>query len=321
MNRRYWIPLLLVGVWLASSLYIVRGNEQAVVRRFGRFVTNRSGEPKLVRSGLHVDLPWPLARADRLNLSESHTVTVGRAELGADELNGLLEARSPFESRFITADKNVMNAQATAHFRIAPDHVREYLTAPQRPERQLAVLLEAAVTEAFACSRVDDIHPLGLTELQPRLTQAVRNDARRARLGLEIDLVQIDNIYPPLRVKADFQDVVSARADRERLVESAEAWEDTRIAQAQAAARETRDAAAVLALQLTESATSRAASFERLLGEVNRDQSETPGNSRQLTMQRLYVAAMQEVLSEVASKVFLESGKPVDLTIFRRGDE
>jgi len=35
-------------------------------------------------------------------------------------------------------------------------------------------------------------------------------------------------------------------------------------------------------------------------------------------MQRLYLDAMEDILRKVKSKVLLESGKPVDLTIFQR---
>ena len=47
-------------VYLATGMFIVRGNEQALVRRFGRAVL------PLKDSGLHYDLPWPLARIDRI---------------------------------------------------------------------------------------------------------------------------------------------------------------------------------------------------------------------------------------------------------------
>lgn len=54
-RRSLWVGLL-VGVYLLSGLYIVRGNEQGIVRRFGRM------QPGSVGPGLHYSLPWPCSK-------------------------------------------------------------------------------------------------------------------------------------------------------------------------------------------------------------------------------------------------------------------
>ena len=48
--------LVVVGLWLASGVYVVHPYEQGVVLRFGKFV-ERTG------SGLHYHLPWPVETA------------------------------------------------------------------------------------------------------------------------------------------------------------------------------------------------------------------------------------------------------------------
>ena len=60
---------IVLTVYLASGFYVVRGNEQAVVRRFGR------ADRALVASGLHFDLPWPFARIERVNRHELRTLS------------------------------------------------------------------------------------------------------------------------------------------------------------------------------------------------------------------------------------------------------
>jgi len=50
---------LLVAVYLATGFYVVRGNEKAAVRRFGRFIRTPENRVALEGSGLHYTLPWP----------------------------------------------------------------------------------------------------------------------------------------------------------------------------------------------------------------------------------------------------------------------
>ena len=59
-----WRGLLVVAMlaYLASGFYVVGGDETAVVRRFGRALS------ELRHSGLHYELPWPFSRVDRSSI-------------------------------------------------------------------------------------------------------------------------------------------------------------------------------------------------------------------------------------------------------------
>ena len=63
-----WLLVIGLLAYFASGLFIVRGNEQVLVRRFGK------ARLPLVASGLRFDLPWPFVRLDRVNLNEVRTV-------------------------------------------------------------------------------------------------------------------------------------------------------------------------------------------------------------------------------------------------------
>ncbi|MFQ5731591.1 MAG: hypothetical protein ACE5KM_06530, partial [Planctomycetaceae bacterium] len=67
-------------------------------------------------------------------------------------------------------------------------------------------------------------------------------------------------------------------------------------------------------------ARAEAESFEKLVAQFRPDG--VPGSplqetARRIAMQRMYLETMEEVMRRVKVKVFLQSGKPVDLTIFR----
>src|ERR1035438_5570435 len=61
-RRRVWVAL--VGLWVASGLYLVGPDQQAVETLAGRVVVPR------VMPGLHYALPWPIESVARLKVRQ-----------------------------------------------------------------------------------------------------------------------------------------------------------------------------------------------------------------------------------------------------------
>ena len=316
---------ILLAAWLSTGLFVVRANEKAVVRRFGRVVTTREGAPRLLGSGLHVDVPWPLKSVDRVNFNAVRTLTVGGAELSGIDLDGFLQSgEAGTQSQFLTGDRNILNLQITAQFHAGQDRVVDYLFRSEAPVRRLGLLLESATADLIAQSGVDFIHPLGLRELQARLTGRLRRLAIEQNTGFEIDAVTIDAVYPPTRVKADFLDVANARNDREKQIQTALAYQQLKQAQAGGESRRIEDEAESRRESAVEAARAQADRFRGIIRQfvLSGPRGSTAwAGSRQLAMQRMYLDSMEQILRDVGGKVFLESGRPVDLTIFRESGQ
>ena len=319
-----WIALLLLG-WLATGFYVVRGNEQAVIRRCGRLVATPEGQPRLVTSGLHYDLPWPFSQVDRVNVNEIRTLSIGEVDLVPGDNGDFLQTVDPLtRSQFLTGDKNILNVQITVQYQVSGPDVAEYLFSSSSPEDHLRNLVEAAAADLVSRSGVDFVHPLGLGELRQRLTDRVRTLAGAHRLGLMIDDVTISAVAPPIQVKADFLDVSNARADRDKYIQAALTFAEQEREAARAREREVQDAAWIDRQQQVESARGQADRFRQIIAEFRRDADtggQTYAAARQMAMRRLYFDTVEEILSNVAGKVFLDSGKPVDLTILRDPQE
>src|SRR5947199_10324542 len=88
---------ILAAVYLLSCVYVVRANEQAVVRRFGRVVAAR------VLPGPHYRLRCPIDRMDGLNVRAQKVVSVG-FDL-PDALLGRRPARA--QAEVLAGDQNV----------------------------------------------------------------------------------------------------------------------------------------------------------------------------------------------------------------------
>ncbi len=322
MNR--WcvgaIAIILI-VYLCFGFYVVRGNEKAAVRRFGKALRTETGSVTLKPSGLYFDLPWPFTRIDRVNVNEIRTLTVGTAEVDDVESGQFLQAvDATQQSQFLSGDKNILNVQFSVHYRIDEMNVDAWLYGTQNSERRLRLLSESALSDLMLQSGVDFVHTLGRTQLREMLLRRTRELASENQLGLEVEDVTIGSVYPPIRVKAQFLDVMNARADRETYINQANNYAEQRKAEATAAKRKINDEAETYRQRNVEIAKAKAHSFVKMVESFHRDEQEgiqSYAAARHMAMQRLYIEAMKDILQKVAGKVFLDSGKPVDLTIFR----
>ncbi len=319
-----WFALqlgVILFAYLLSGFFVVRGNEAAVVRRFGAVVRNANGDVRLWPSGWHFDCPWPFVTVDRVNLNEIRTLKIG--DIGPDEplQNAFLQSVDPArQSQFLSGDKNILNVQISVSYRISESSVGDFLFAAVSPDRRLKTLAESVLADAMLRSGVDFAHTLGRNELRELMTTRLRQLAREQELGLTIDDATIANVSPPLRVKAEFIDVMNARADKETAINQARAYSEQRSAEARATARQIIDAAEVIRQQSIEAAKAEAESFTRLVGQFKTDEQSgkrSYATARDLALRRKYLDTLEEVLRKVAAKVVLDSGQAIDLTILR----
>ena len=305
-----WLLLAVAGiVYFANGLFTVPANEVAVVRRFGRAVLPARG------SGLHYDLPWPLARIDRVNLNASRTLSIGESTV---EPNAFLQPASSAPTTFLTGDKNLLQLRVVVQYRVSEEFLAEWLYASERPELRLRLLVETTVADLVSRSGVDFVHTQGLAELNNRLLVAVREQATRHRLGCEVEQVTIDRAEPPARVKSEFLDVSNARADMARSINDARSYAEQKRAESQADARQFSDAAEQARRTKASAAQGSADRFVALVEQMHRDATSRGrdyDSSRALTMNRLYLETLRDVLGRAKSKVVLDGPQPADIVL------
>lgn len=300
------LGLIFVG-YLLTGFFQVPANEVAVVRRFGRPVW------PLRASGLQYDLPWPFSRVDRVNLNAIRTLTFGEA---AEESQGFLAAASDRSTTFLTGDRNVLQIRITVQYRISEEFLAEWLYSTELPEQRLQALVESKVADLVSRCGVDFVHTQGLSELNNRLLLSVRDSTRNQRLGCEVEQVTVDRAEPPARVKADFLDVSNARADMTRSVNEARVYAEQKMSESQADARQLVDQAGQERSARISAAKGSADRFTKLIGQIQQDTESGTRHyalSRYLTVKRLYVETVRELLGRVKSKVVLDG--PTDVVL------
>jgi len=301
--------MIATGVlYLASGFYVVGGNEQAAVRRFGRLIR------PLRSSGWHYDLPAPFCRVDRINLTAVRVLTVG--DVSAPIGHELLPAARATPSVFLTGDKNLLQFHASVQYRISEEHLADFLFAHERLEEQLRCLVTSALSDASANAGVDYLHTIGLAELHDWLTVRLRHDAEQARLGIEVDRVTLDGAEPPLRVQADFLDVANARNEAARAAQEARTYAEQRVTAADAEGRQRQDRARQDVQSRMAQARGRSARFVSLVNQIQAD-AEATGRpypeGRRFAEQRLTLETWKVLLGRIPRPVIVDRRQPVDL--------
>ena len=142
---------------------------------------------------------------------------------------------------------------------------------------------------------VDDILTTNKEAVQTDTLLMLQEMLNTYETGIEVLEVRLQNVRPPDEVREDFDDVVRARVDKESVINAALAYEQDQLPKARGDAEKVTNAAQAYKEERILKATGEANRFSALLGEYEK--------SKEVTRQRLYLEAMEEVLPGVKKYV------------------
>ncbi len=274
---------ILLVIWLASGIYIVKPNEQAAVKVFGKFTTIKNPGP-------HYHFPFPIGSVDKAEVTAVH-----RTEIGFRSNNrGVSSENIRDESRMLTGDENIVSIGLIVQYKIA--NVADYLYNVDNVEVILKDATESAIREVTGSKLIDDVLTTGkdIVQLETRtIIQGLLNDYGA---GLDILAVQLQDVIPPLEVADAFKDVASAREDKNRFINEADSYANQVIPQARADAASLLEQANTYSANITNRAIGDASRFDAIYASYK--------NAPTITEKRLYLDTMNSILSAATLVIF-----------------
>ncbi|MEW6212800.1 MAG: FtsH protease activity modulator HflK [Acidobacteriota bacterium] len=297
LKKKWWLALTIL--YLLSGIYFVAPDHQAVVSRLGRVVETG------VSPGIHYHLPWPVESVVKLKVLETRRLTIG-VEM-PDQALGRRAAENPPE--FLTGDQNIIILQMAVQYAIKD--AAAYLYRSREVTEMIARAVESAFAQTIARESVDSILTTGRIAAQNATLERSREILDHYASGVHIDSINIENVAPPDEVSDAFRESVSARADRDRIINEAQGYLSDALAKAQGEAEKMRSEAEAYRLQRINEARGDAARFDKLVAESSR--------AREITEKRLYLETMEEILPRVKKVVIDSSGSKslMDLSIIK----
>ena len=297
----FLVMIVIAIVWAGTGFYTVGPDEQAVLRFFGKKSGTASG-------GLHWYYPSPIGKRNVVAVTTTRRLELGFRS-GAD---GFTVAQSVTnESLMITADVNIVDVQAVIQYKISnltnflfnvddPGDVDRGIPAGQPDGRTLRDIAESALRQVVGSRNIDDVLTTEKEQVQTEVLLIMRQLAKDYESGIDVLQVLLQNVNPPLEVQSAFEDVVRAREDKERLINLAEAYQASEIPKATGEAAKVTEAARGFKTGRIARAQGEADGFEAIL--------EGYLLSPDVTRQRLYLEAMEEVLPGVTKFILSDSG-------------
>jgi membrane protease subunit HflK len=275
------ILLLVLVLWALTGVYIVDPDEVGVVQRFGAF--DRITEP-----GPHYHLPYPIEKVHTPKVTRIRRIEIGFRTLSKKTAFATNQYRLiPEESLMLTGDENIVDVQFIVQYQIKDP--KDYLFNIAQPEKTVKDAAEAAMREVIGYNKIDSALTTGKLAIQNETKRLLQEILDRYHSGIKVVAVQLQDVHPPQEVVDAFKDVASAKEDKSRYINEAEAYRNGLLPKTRGEAAGIINKALAYKESVVRKAKGEAARFLAVLKEYRK--------ARDITRKRIYLETMEQILS------------------------
>lgn len=271
---------LVLLVWLASGFYIVDEGRRGVVTRFGKYTETTLPGPRW-------HLPFPVEAAELVDFSQVKTIEIGYRNTPKN--------KNERESLSLTDDENIIDIQFAVQYNLKS--AEAYLFNVRRPDQIVAFIAETAMREVVGKAKMDFALYEGREQIAKSAEKLMQELLDRYATGVYVQKVTLQNVQPPDKVQAAFDDAVKAGQDRERFRNEGQAYANDVVPRARGNAARLIEEGNGYQAEIVQRAEGDASRFRQVLVEY----SKAPA----VTRERLYLDMVQSVLGN-SSKVLID---------------
>jgi membrane protease subunit HflK len=235
-------------------------------------------------------LPYPIESAEVVNVAGVRSVEVG--------YRNNVKSKVLKESLMLTDDENIVDVQFAVQYILKSP--TDYLFQNRGPDDAVLQAAETAIREIVGKSSMDFVIFEGRAEVAARAHKLMQEILDRYGTGINISKVTMQNAQPPEQVQAAFDDAVKAGQDRERQKNEGQAYANDVVPKAKGMAARLAQEAEGYRQRVIEQAEGDAARFRSIVAEYNK--------APQVTRDRLYIEAMQQIMSNTTKVLIDQKG-------------
>jgi membrane protease subunit HflK len=310
-----FVMFLLVCVFLASGVFIVGPQQQAIRIRLGKPLGE--GREALLGPGLHFSLPYPIDECikipitaiQRVNSTVGWYATTPEMEMAGTEMPVMIGTPlNPLvDGCALTADKNIIHTRATLTYHIADPvgYIFNFVNASNLVQSAL----DNALLYASSRFKVDDILTRDVAGFKEAVQKRATDLVVAQNLGIVVEECQVQSSRPR-QLKDSFESVLKALDVRGKRLNEARNYESQTLSLADADAQSCTNSAESDRVRLVGEVSSQAQRFTDLLPKCR-------ANPDLFVQQRL-AETLGRVLTNVQEKIFLTegaNGQPKELRV------
>src|SRR3989338_6027005 len=305
-RKSFVLPSLIVALGLIgvlSAVYAVEPSEEAVILRFGRYV---STEPP----GLHFKLPFGIDRAVKVK-----TKVILQEEFGFRS-SGERGSRTDYtdqglkqESLTLTGDLNVADVEWIVQYQISDP--KKYLFNAREVLQNLRDVSQSVLRRVVGDRIVNEVLTTGRVEIAEEAHRLTQDVLDRYDIGIRIVTVKLQDVNPPESVRPAFNEVNAAKQEQEQAINQAEREYNKVIPESRGKAEQSIRDAEGYATAVVNRAQGDAARFRAVL--------EAYRVSPNVSRTRLYLETMEDLYGRVKSLTIVDKGVQGLLPVFSSG--
>ena len=272
---------------VAGAFYTIKPGEVGIVLRFGQY--HRTTTP-----GLHFKIPY----VDEMTKVDVESVRKEEFGFRTRTPGAAAYDRKGFdmEALMLTGDKDVIEVAWIVQYKVSDPVLFLYRV---RDVAQIVRDASETVTRRIV-GNMDFDYVLSNREiLAANARKELQDQLNRWESGVAVMTLQLLDINPPEQVKPAFNEVNIADQDMKRLVNEAEETYNRVIPKARGSAKQIVEEARGYAVERTNRANGETNRFKAIVKEYE--------GAEEVTRQRLYLEAMQEILPQV-EQVYVVDG-------------
>ena len=280
------IFLSIVLIYLSFGFYKVDPDENAATLYFGKFY-------KIAGPGLNYHVPFPFGQVIKKSVSNVNTEEFGFSS--NKKFRDSDERNFNAESLMLTGDENIVDIQFQIQWQIAD--IKDYVFNIAEPNQSIRKSAESAMREIIARTPIAQALSDGKMQIEQDVKTLLQEILDSYKAGIRVVLVQLRRVDPPEQVIAAFRDVQTAKADKEKEINEAQAFANDIIPRARGTASQMKEEAEAYAKQVVANAQGEASRFLAVYNEYSK--------AKQVTKRRIYLETMERIYGD-ADKIYID---------------
>jgi membrane protease subunit HflK len=273
------IPAIILVVFLWTSVFIVDQAEEAVITRFGKYLTTKG-------PGLQFKLPFGIDRNYTVNVKVVKTEQFGFRTLKSGVSSTYASQAS--ESTMLTGDLNIVDVEWIIQYRIMDSKAWVFNVLDQA--KTIRDVSRSVINMLVGDRAIMDIMSPERSAIEIAGADLMNETFRSYGLGINVIAAKLQNIDPPAGVQEAFDDVNKAIQDMNRLINEGQQVYNEEIHRARGEAERMIQVAQGYAAERVNRANGDVARFNSVYDEYRR--------SPDVTRQRLYYEMIEEVFKD-----------------------
>lgn len=292
-NKKALFPLLtavILVIAFFTSYYTVEPDEEAVVIRLGRYI-------ETTQPGLHFKLPFGVDKVIKVKTKIVHQEEFGfRTKSLNTRRTTYTTTNLDDESLMLTGDLNVAEVEWVVQYQISNPF--KFLFKTSEPVRNIRDVSESIMRRVVGDILVTEVLTTGRVGISGDAKALMQEVLDKYDMGVLIRSIKLQDVNPPKKVQASFNEVNAAKQEQEKMINQAEQAYNKVIPEAKGKAKKLISEAQGYAQAVVNRAEGDADRFQ----DISKEFAKAP----KVTRKRLFLEAMEELFENVEGLTIID---------------